>query len=79
MRERQGERGKALERAGCSEFLRNINIELAAQKQGAEEREERGWKGNSRMFTGNIINGVCVRESGNSVHPQYTSRLILLK
>lgn len=42
MRERQGERGKALERAGCSEFLRNINIELAAQKQGAEEREERG-------------------------------------
>lgn len=42
MRERQGERGKALERAGCSEFLRNINTELAAQKQGAEEREERG-------------------------------------
>lgn len=48
MRERQGERGKALERAGCSEFLRNINIELAAQKQGAEERGIEGRKGDRR-------------------------------
>lgn len=36
-----------------------------------------GWRGNVRVFTGNIIGGERMRVSGNSL--PYTSRLTLLK